>query len=157
VELQRCLVAAAATVAEVLAVPMAQPKPQPQVPMPVLKTSYDLINERLGPEGRRRRIEAAAATRAAAGYNFGAGMTDQLGPSGLSARNKATAATLGPTGRSNRLKKGWESGKRETVVQAITPRGTPPNLRCGLGCGAEHYQRGYGRPCYMKEYRKNKK
>jgi hypothetical protein len=94
-------------------------------------------------------------------------MADELGPTGLSARNKASAATLGPTGRSNRSEKGaatlgptgcsrrsqkaWESGKRETVVEPITPGGTEEHLLCG-NCGAEHYQRGY-----MREYRKNKK
>ncbi len=43
------------------------------------------------------------------------------------------------------------------MVEDITPHGTKEHPLCGLGCGAEHFCRGYCRPCYMKEYRKIKK
>ncbi len=82
-------------------------------------------------------------------------VADQLGPTGLSNRNEKSAATinsnLGPVGRSRRTKKAWESGKRETVVEPITPRGTKEHPLCGI-CSAEHLKRGYCQRCYNKKY-----
>ncbi|KAG2451815.1 hypothetical protein HYH02_003591 [Chlamydomonas schloesseri] len=107
-----------------------------EVVMPVAKGGYDAINAVLGPEGRSDRSAKAAET---------------LGPEGCSDRAAKAAETLGPEGCSDRAAKAWNGGKRQTVVEAETPREDGSCAICG---DRETIRWGTCQRCYTQKYRK---
>ncbi|PNW74981.1 hypothetical protein CHLRE_12g501700v5 [Chlamydomonas reinhardtii] len=119
--------------------------------MPVATSGYDLMNERLGPEGRSARSVKAAETRYG-GVGFGAGMAKELGPEGRSARTAAAAETLGPEGCSARTAAAWKK-RGKPVVAAHTPRQGGGCAKCGA---TKTVGRGLCNRCYKREWRKTK-